>query len=157
VFFLDTNIFYALGYYYPSRFPSVWARLDQLVEKEKLWSVKEVRREIENNCPFDHVEEWVKRHREIFRPPEQAELIFLSEIFRIAGNQRLVRRDSIMKGFPVADPFLIAACKIHNGILVTEESQTNEARIPSICRQFGIRSIGLERFLAEASIGDRLR
>ena len=69
MYIFDTNVFYALGHFYPSRFPTIWARLEDLVKTGELRSVKEVLREIESNCPFESIETWTKAHRGIFKPP----------------------------------------------------------------------------------------
>ena len=42
MYVLDTNVFIALGHYYPSRFPTIWAKLEELVDSGDLRSVKEV-------------------------------------------------------------------------------------------------------------------
>ena len=62
MYVFDTNVFITLGYYYPSSFPTIWDRLTILVKAEKLFSVKEVRKELEINCHFEYVEKWVKEN-----------------------------------------------------------------------------------------------
>lgn len=80
MYILDTNVFRAFGHYYPSVFPTIWARLDDLANNQKLGSVKEVLRELESNCPFGAVEDWVKGHRSIFRPPSEKEMRIVAGI-----------------------------------------------------------------------------
>jgi hypothetical protein len=70
MYVFDTNVFYALGHYYPSRFPTIWGRLEDLVKDGALQSVREVLREIEGNCPFETIEAWVKAHRSILDFPD---------------------------------------------------------------------------------------
>ena len=82
MYILDTTAFYVLGNYYPSRFPSIWEHINNLVKREKFWSVKEVRQEIEHNCPFEHIEQWVDSNRHIFRKPTSSEL----EMVRVTAN-----------------------------------------------------------------------
>ncbi len=48
-------------------------------------------------------------------------------------------------GDPVADPFLIAAAKDKNALLVTQEKDEG-IRIPSVCRDLVVRCINLETF-----------
>jgi hypothetical protein len=153
VYVLDTNAFYTLGNYYPSRFPTIWRLIDQLVTKEEFRSVKEVRREIEINCPFEHIEKWVHANRHIFQKPDSRELKVVSEIFKRNQFLGLVRKDHILRGLPVADPFIVAAAKVNNGIAVTQESlKKGAARIPTVCKEFGVQWINVEQFLEREKI-----
>ena len=65
-YIFDTGVFRSLGLYYPGRFPTVWARINSLADSSELQSVKEVRKELELNCPYEHVTLWVKTHHKIF-------------------------------------------------------------------------------------------
>lgn len=148
MYVFDTNVFYALGHFYPSRFPTIWARLEDLVKGGDLRSVKEVLREIESNCPFESIERWAKAHRRIFKPPSEKEMSFVVQIFEKKQYRGFVKRQNILKGLPVADPFVIAAAKDSGGRVVTLESPTaGGARIPAACRDFGVDCIDLENFL----------
>ena len=153
MYLFDTNIFYTLGHYFPSRFPTIWATLDELVLRGEVESVREVRREIERNCPFEHIEKWVKRNRDIFKTPTPEELAIVESIFREERFQALVRRENILKGLPVADPFLIAAGKAKRAVVVTMEKPTSGgARIPDVCRALRVRCINLEKCFQELNI-----
>ncbi len=148
MYVFDTNVFYALGHYYPSRFPTIWARLEDLAKDGTLRSVREVLREIEGNCPFETIETWVKVHRDIFKPPNDQEMKFIAKLFEKKQYQGFVKRQNILKGRPVADPFVIAAAKNLEGQVVTLESPTaGGARIPAACKDFGVECIDLEQFL----------
>lgn len=148
MYVFDTNVFYALGHYYPSRFPTIWARLEDLVKDGAMQSVREVLREIEGNCPFESIETWVKAHRGIFKPPSDQEMKFVAKLFEKKQYQGFVKRQNILKGRPVADPFVIAAAKNSGGRVVTLESPTaGGARIPAACIDFGVECIDLEQFL----------
>ncbi len=154
MYIFDTNVFYALGHYYPSRFPSIWTRLEDLTRNGDLGSVKEVLREIESNCPFESIENWAKDHRAIFKPASEEEMRFVARLFQKKPYQGFVKTQNILKGRPVADPFVIAAGKITGGNVVTLESQTAEgARIPAACRDFGVKCIDLEQFLELEKLG----
>lgn len=148
MYVFDTNVFYALGHYYPSRFPTIWARLEDLVKDGSMQSVREVLREIESNCPFESIENWAKAHRGIFKPPGDQEMRFVAKLFEKKQYQGFVKRQNILKGRPVADPFVIAVAKHSEGRVVTLESPTaGGARIPAACKDFGVTCIDLEQFL----------
>jgi len=153
MYVLDTNAFIFLGHYYPSRFPTIWERIDELVREGRFWSVKEVRNEIEYNCHFEHIEKWIKNNRRIFRKPNQQEMDFVAQIFQRKKFSGLIRHSHIYKGLPVADPFIIASAKIHEGTVVTQESyKPGGARIPTVCKEFDVDCVNIEQFLERENL-----
>jgi hypothetical protein len=115
--------------------------------------VREVRREIEKNCPSKFIAEWVKRHRHLFLPPDEEEAKFVTQILEKPQYRGFLKRQNILKGLPVADPFVIAAAKVHRGCVVTQESlRPSGARIPTACQEFGIECINLERFFEKEGV-----
>ena len=145
MYIFDTNIFITLKNYYVSIFPSIWNRLDVLASTGKLYSVREVLNEIKHDK--GEVAAWTKAHRHIFRDPTDPEFKFISSIFRDSHFQSLIKRKDINQGRYVADPFVIAAAKIHSGIVVTQESfAPNGAKIPNICTKFSIPWLNMEGF-----------
>lgn len=148
MYVIDTNVFISLGFYYPKRFPTIWERVDSLADSGDLVSVREVCRELENNCPSEPVLSWVKDHRHIFHIPTNKECQIVSEIFQKKQYLGFVKRQNILKGMPVADPFIIAAAKAKGFYVVTQESnKSTGARIPTACTDFGVKCIDLESFL----------
>ena len=147
-YIFDTNALRSLGFYYPNRFPTIWEKINELADISLLRSVKEVQREIESNCPSGHVLEWVKTHHHIFLRLTEEEQKIISEIFRIEQFRGLVRRSNIIKGYPVADPFIVAAAKVHFAYVITQESlKLGGARIPTLCKELEIDCRDLEGFL----------
>jgi hypothetical protein len=127
--------------------------MDRLADEGSLRSVKEVRRELERNCRFTHVSDWVRAHRSVFRRPSADEEAFISEMFTHEKYREFVRRQSILKGLPVADPFIIASAKVNGGLVVTMESRkSGGARIPTVCDDYEIECTDLEGFLERERI-----
>lgn len=148
MYVVDTNVFIQLGFYYPSRFPTIWDRIDKLAQNGTLLSVREVRNELELGNASAYIAEWVKANRNIFRTPIKEELSIVKDILSDHRFRGLIRRESILKGLPVADPFIIAAAKVHNGMVVTQENyKPDAARIPTVCEVLRVRCINLEQFL----------
>jgi len=153
IYIFDTNVFMAMGHFFPSRFPTIWAKIDELAQTKVLRSVKEVRREIEVNCPYDYIEAWVKKHHDIFLPPTEEESKIVSDIFKKEQYRGIVRREKMLKGLPVADPFIIAAAKANKACVVTQESlKPGGARIPTICSDLHVDCIDLEKFLEQQDL-----
>lgn len=127
--------------------------MSELINDDNFRSVREVKREIQNNCPFEHIATWVKLNHRLFRVPNEAESKFIAEIFREEQYRGLVKRQNMLKGLPVADPFVIAAAKVHQGCVITDELlKKGGARIPTLCRDFGIECINVEEFLSRENL-----
>jgi hypothetical protein len=77
--------------------------------------------------------------------PSQEETLFVSKIFSVPHFQQLLSRKQMLKGDPLADPFVIASAKVRKGCVVTEEQRRrNAAKIPNVCEHFGIDYTNLE-------------
>lgn len=148
MYIFDTGVFIVLGHWYPSSFPTFWRKLDRLANKGKIHSVKEVRNELEYGSPVKHVDEWAKKHRNIFKKPNEDEFKVVLELMQTEKHRDLVRKKNILNGRPVADPFVIAAAKVHGRCIITQEKyRPHGARIPTICEELGIECANLEGFM----------
>jgi hypothetical protein len=149
-YIFDTNSFQIVSRYFPSRFPSFWVLFNNYVEDGRIISVKEVLGELERNLDSrgQYMVSWIKQHKNIFFVPSAEEMMFIQEIFKVKHFQQLVKSENRLKGNPVADPFIIAAAKIKEACVVTEEKKKNNAaRIPNVCDYFGIKWTNLEGFM----------
>lgn len=135
-----------VNHFYRKRFPTLWDKFDSLVRDERLFSVREVLKEIEKRD--NDLLDWAKSVPSLFRTPEEAELILVREIFKIPHFQTLISESQQLSGWPGADPFLIASAKINEAIVVTpEKEKPNAAKIPNVCKHFNVRCVGLEEFM----------
>jgi len=137
-----------IKHYYEGRFPSLWTSVDRLVNKGEMISVREAQRELDfffNRNPFiDRATITTK----FFQLANQEELMLVRDIFSNKRFQDLVSRKNILRGTPVADPFLIAKAEFCSGIVVTqEESKPNGVKIPNVCKERKVICINLERFM----------
>jgi len=56
----------------------------------------------------------------------------------------------MLRGYPVADPFVVARAQSIEACVVTEEaSKPNAAKIPNVCDHFGVRFTDVKGFLSE--------
>jgi len=134
-------------HYYPERFPTLWEKFDALVSGGELISVREVFNEIGSS--EDPLAIWAKEQKNIlFLKSTVEELHFVGEIFKVRHFQEMIRKQERLKGKPVADPFVIARAKISGACVVTQEKSTeNAAKIPNVCKHFGIDCTNLEGFM----------
>lgn len=148
IYVFDTSSFVVLKHFYPSRFPSVWSGLERLIDAKRLASVREVLNELDSHNDQDFIQKWAKEHKSLFLTPRPEELLVVSRIFQVEHFRALISKQNILKGRPVADPFVIAAAHVKQGVVVTEETnKPNAAKIPNICDHFGIEYVTLEGFM----------
>ena len=148
----DTNSFRELERFYPNVFRSLWVKLDRLVEKSMILSTREVWNELERGDFAQHLRAWLetKGHDRIFTTPTPEELQFVRDIFSIRHFQSVIENKKLLRGIPVADPFVVACAKARKGTVVTEEKyKPNASKIPNICEHFNISCIGLEGLMRE--------
>ena len=150
MYVFDTNVFRSFGLFYPKRFPTIWDRLNELVDSEDLISTREVYLELENQIGDGHVREWVDRQKHIFKIPTNEECVIVSGLFQDKECQGLVKAKNILKGYPVADPFVIALAKVRGFCVVTQETAN---RMPRICRKVDVECVNIERFLEKEDLG----
>jgi len=144
----DTGPFVVLRNYYPSTFKSVWSGLDQVAGDGTLVSTREVFNELQNFNDAPFVQAWAKSKKWLFETPSNEELAFVAKIFEIEHFRTLIGSKELLKGTPVADPFVIASAAIKSGMVVTQEKlKPNAAKIPNICAHFGIPYTDLEGFM----------
>ena len=151
-YIFDTNSFRELERFYPNIFKSVWVKLNGLVEKGMILSTREVWNELERCDWALHLREWIedKGRDKIFTIPTPEELQFVSKILSVRHFQSVIGNQQLLRGNPVADPFVIACAKIRKGTVVTEEKyKPNAPKIPNICEYFKIPCIDLEQFMHE--------
>lgn len=133
--------------FYRNRFPTLWEQFDELIQTGKITSTREVAREIEEG-PVATLREWAATQQHLFPPPNAAEATFVGQIFAVPHFLQIVERRKLLKGGLNADPFIVARAQAIGGTVVTLEGEPhNGAKIPNICRHFGIPCISLEGFM----------
>lgn len=150
IYIVDTSSFSVFRNYYPSAFPSFWEGVNALVEDGTIRSVREVFNELQNDNRVAFIQEWAKDHREIFLTPTQAEIDAVTGILAIIHFQAVIDAKALLKGTPVADPFIVASARVNDAVVITEESmRPNAAKIPNICEHFDVACHNLEWLIAQ--------
>ncbi len=148
-FIIDTNSFRVLSNYYEARFPTFWSLFQDAVDYGTIRSVREVYSELS-----DYEGNWIwnkaKSVKQIFLIPGPTETAFVAQLMTQKKYQALIARAKILRGKPVADPFLIATGYDTGGTVVTEEKRKpNASKIPNVCDDFGICVTNVEGMLEE--------
>jgi len=146
IYVFDTSSLIKIFGFYPKRFPTLWSNFSALIQGAKIISVREVLKEIHQSN--SEMMQWSKDNDSMFYPLSNEDASFLMEIFRAKNGhfQHIIKNVNILKGSPVADPFVIAKAKIVQGSVVTEERPGghNSTKIPDICKHFDIDCLNLE-------------
>lgn len=148
-FVIDTSSLIRLSRENPRpRYPKIWDRVEELIEKGFLRAPREVRLELERGD--DELADWAKGRLEFFVDPDKAQTRCLEEILR--SFPALVDPD---RTSPFADPWVVALALCWKSavsntpedswIVVAEEQPkgTGSTKIPDICAAFGLECINL--------------
>jgi hypothetical protein len=151
IYVLDTSSLIVLKNYYRTTFPSLWTGIEQMIANGTLVSTREVFNELQAYNDVDFIRDWAATHKSIFKTPTNTELQFVARIFQVPHFQALIGSRQLLKGTPVADPFVIAAAaSLPDGCVVTQERlKPHAAKIPNVCEHFGIVYTDLEGFMTK--------
>jgi hypothetical protein len=150
IYVIDSSSFRVISHYFPERFPSFWGRFNSLVAEKRIISAREAHKELNHRINKQHLLDWISANRQIFLVPTPEETEFIGQIFSIRHYQQMVSKQNVLKGMPVADPYIIALAKSRNGCVVTEEEhKPNAAKIPNVCERFGINCINFEQMMSQ--------
>jgi|GEM_PF-2915972 len=78
----DTNAFIRVGLIPRSTFKKFWAEMDTCASSERIVSVDEVRKELDQENASPDLKTWIDQHKVIFGKPDAQEQTFMAEIFR---------------------------------------------------------------------------
>jgi Domain of unknown function (DUF4411) len=126
----------------PTVFPSLWANVEKMIIAGIVRATDEVRRELGRRD--DDTNAWAMSQDGLF--VDLDEDIQVATISILAAHPKLTGSGG---GRHQADPFVIGLAHARNGVVVTEETMSNnlnKPRIPDVCRAMGIRCINLVQF-----------
>lgn len=124
--------------YPPDVFPTLWGRIEKLIDDGGVKAVDEVLRELERKD--DALHDWAKKRSHLFVRLDAA----IQAKSRVIINQfpSLTNTRSAMGG--AADAFVIALaqeCKLT--VVTAEKEKPSKPRIPDVCKTLNIRCIAL--------------
>lgn len=122
--------------YYPqSIFPTLWDKLSELIDKDRILLPKEAEKEILNGK--DDLSEWLKRHKKCIKQYTMEQLSIVQDIVNKYPKVSQYRKPRPFH----ADPFVVALAKIEGATVVTFEgnngSQDNPS-IPLLCIEYKV-------------------
>lgn len=137
-----------LRWYPPDAFPTLWDKVDSLIERGRLISSEEVLQELERK-EGDTLHAWAVERRTIFLPLGADIQASASKI--MTSHPRLVDGRT---GKSFADPWVIATAHVHHCIVVTGEKPTGKRdrpKIPDVCQDLQIRCLSFTDLIRKES------
>jgi rRNA-processing protein FCF1 len=134
-----------IRYYPPDVFPTLWTKLEEMVDAKKVVAPDEVLRELEKK--EDALHDWAKKNIQLFLPLDSAIQVATQDVLAIFPRLVDSERDR-----STADPFVIAVARVHACCVVTGEKNSGNPRrpkIPNVCDHFKVRYINMLQFMRE--------
>lgn len=133
-----------IRFYPPTIFPTLWAKVEKLVEDGIIVATDEVANELERKA--DELFGWIQNRVNMLIPldePIQHRVLTIMEKFPRFADERT--------GKSMGDPFVIAVAQIHGLKVITGEKggTANKPKIPYVCDQFGIQHMGFLDLIKE--------
>lgn len=135
-------------HYPPDVFPSLWKKLEELIEKGDLFSSEEVYVELRRKD--DELHHWMQSRKQMLVPLDEAIQVraaaLLSEFPRLVDT---------LRGRSKADPFVIATAIERGAAVVTGELLTGnreKPRIPDVCKVEGIQCISFLQMIRDLQL-----
>ena len=133
--------------YPPDVFPTLWQRIEELVDAGEIIASEEVYVELAKKD--DDLHDWIQARKSMLVPSDEAIQQRVVEILR--KYPRLV---DTLKGRSQADPFVIATALERDAVVVTGELMGSAAkpRIPFVCQAEGVRCITFLEMIRELKL-----
>ena len=142
-YIIDTSSLVELNRHNPlDVFPTIWDKLTELIDKNRLVAPKEVLNEISQND--DQLSKWVKNQKKMFKEPTPRQIKLVKEILNKYPS--LIKSDRKYD----ADPWVIALAiesatdpqktiiTIKRIVVSEEKLRGNKVKIPFICNEYKI-------------------
>ncbi|MEW6510848.1 MAG: DUF4411 family protein [Bacteroidota bacterium] len=135
-------------FYPPDVFPTLWTKIEEIVEAGEIISSEEVYVELAQKS--DDLHTWMKARKGMLIPLEPDIQQRAADI--LTTYPRLV---DTLRGRSKADPFVIATAMERNAIVVTGEILTGKLtkpRIPDVCQAMNVRWLGFLQMIRELNL-----
>lgn len=146
VYCIDTSSLINLKPFRIDVFPTIWSKLEGLINKGELIAPLEVYGEIE--IGKDEIYDWCKSKKKMFKDVDECQI---QEIKKIETKYDKVYWQNEINKPKWADPWVISLSICENAIVVADEKDTPN-RIPAIAYAFGLKCLGLIDFFKEIGV-----
>lgn len=135
-------------------FNAIWEEIEELIKQGCFKTIDFVEDEINSyEGKQDFLKKWVQKWKKhLIVPTDAASINAAIPIINQEYKSGFFDAKKLAEGKEEADPYLIAYCKIHNYVLITNESKTKPNKIPGVSAKNDVRSIDINDFLIERGL-----
>lgn len=129
----------------PDLFPTLWTKIEGMIAAGAIRAVDVVRDELGRKD--DATTKWATNQADLFLPLDEDIQVATREV--LAEHRKLVGKGGQRN---LADSFVIGLARARGGIVVTQETRTNNLerpRIPDVCEAMGVRCVDLVGFIRD--------
>ncbi len=135
-------------------FTAIWEEIEDLISQGSFKTIDFVEEEINSyKGKQEFLKDWVKKWKKYFVVKTDAASINAAiPIINDEYNSGFFDVKKQAEGKEEADPYLIGYCKVHNCILITNESKTKQNKIPAVAIKNQVTCIDIYGFLRERGL-----
>ncbi len=135
-------------------FTAIWEEIEDLIGQDCFKTIDFVEEEINSyEGKQDFLKTWVKKWKKhLVVSTDVASINATIPIINEEYNTGFFDAKKQADGKEEADPYLIGYCKVHNCVLITNESKTKHNKIPAVSTKNGVRCIDINDFLVERGL-----
>ncbi|QQS51728.1 MAG: DUF4411 family protein [Bacteroidota bacterium] len=135
-------------------FTAIWEEIEELIRQECFQTIDFVEDEINNyEGKEDFLKKWIKKWKKLLVvATDEASINAAIPIINEEYKTGFFDAKKQAEGKEEADPYLIAYCKTHNCVLITNESKLKPNKIPGVAAKNGVRCIDINDFLIEREL-----
>lgn len=135
-------------------FAAIWEEIEELIRQDRFKTIDFVEEEINSyEGKQDFLKNWVKKWKKLLVVDTDAASINAAiPIINDEYKSGFFDAKKQAEGKEEADPYLIAYCKTHNYVLITNESKVKPNKIPGVSAKNGVRCIDINDFLVEREL-----
>ena len=135
-------------------FSAIWEEIEELIKQGSFKTIDFVEDEINSyEGKQDFLKKWIKKWKKYFVvATDTASVNAAIPIINEEYDSGFFDAKKLAEGKEEADPYLIGYCKVHNCVLITNESKVRPNKIPNVCSKNGVKCINITEFLAEREL-----
>lgn len=135
-------------------FAAIWEEIEELIRQDRFKTIDFVEEEINSyEGKQDFLKNWVKKWKKLLVVDTDAASINAAiPIINDEYKSGFFDAKKQAEGKEEADPYLIAYCKTHNCVLITNESKVKPNKIPGVSAKNKVRCIDINDFLVEREL-----
>ena len=135
-------------------FNAIWEEIEELIKQGCFKTIDFVEDEINSyEGKQDFLKKWVQKWKKYLVVP--IDVVSINAAIPIINEEYksgFFDSKKQAEGKEEADPYLIAYCKTHNCVLITNESKIKPNKIPSVSSKNGVKCIDINEFLIEREL-----